>query len=138
MTTPAKEKTIKLVVRDEVTRRYEEVYPESEFRLADAVPLFLGPGGQWFTVPGVSTASVYAEWLAQHGAAPDPNERADEIAAQLRDMGFEAAVDTNGQVVVRLSRRKLPKWEVIGALGLDAEMEDLFHEHEDGSVRIDT
>ena len=135
--TQTPEKTIRLMALNPATHKVEEVYPESEFRLADAVPLFLGPGGQWFTVPGVSTASVYAEWLAQQGAAPDPNERADEIAAQLRDMGFEAAVDTNGQVVVSLSRRKLPKWEVIGALGLDAEMEDLFHEHEDGSVRID-
>lgn len=135
--TQTPEKTIRLMALNPATHKVEEVTPESDFDIAYAFPMFRGSDGRWYTVPGMTASAVYNDWLKQHGAAPDPNERADEIAAQLCRMGYLAVAESGGQVIVYRSASKLSKWEVLGALGLDAEMVDLLHEYPDGSVRID-
>lgn len=50
-----------------LTRRYEEVFPEDEVKIEQMIPLFKGGDNTYYTVPGVSAADVYDEWLAQVG-----------------------------------------------------------------------
>lgn len=130
--------TVRLFVVDHDTHRLEEVFPESEFRLSEAFPMFLGPDGRWYTVPGQTAQAVEAEWLKQHGATPPDWSLATDLAAEARNVGFDAQVTDQGTVIITQQRRHLPKHEVAMALALDDDMLDLLREYPDGSVRIDT
>ena len=136
--TQTPEKTIRLMALNPATHKVEEVTPESEFDIAYAFPMFRGSDGRWYTVPGMTASAVYNDWLKQHGATPPDWVLANDLAAEARNVGFEANVTGSGQVIITIANRRLPKYEVASALELDDEMLDLLFEYPDGSVRIDT
>lgn len=57
--------TIKLMAYNELRQQWEEVFPEDEFQVERAIPLFLGQDGKFYTVPGTTVAQVWDEWLHQ-------------------------------------------------------------------------
>ena len=59
---------IKMIARNPITRKIEEVYPEDEVAISEMIPMFMGPNQKYYTVPDCTTESVYAEWRKQQGA----------------------------------------------------------------------
>lgn len=58
--------TIRMMACNPMTRKMEEVYPESEVQISEMAPRFLCMGDQkWVSIPGIRTEDVYDEWLAQ-------------------------------------------------------------------------
>jgi len=56
---------IKLMARNPIRRKVEEVHPEDEFDARTAIPMFMGPDQEYYTVPGQTAAMVWDEWIAQ-------------------------------------------------------------------------
>ncbi len=56
---------IKLMARNSISRKVEEVHPEDEFDARTAIPMFMGPDQEYYTVPGQTAAMVWDEWIAQ-------------------------------------------------------------------------
>jgi len=59
---------IKMVARNPLTRKFEEVHPEDEVAISAMTPMFQGGDQKYYTVPDCTTESVYAEWRKQQGA----------------------------------------------------------------------
>jgi len=61
-----KKQTIKMIANNPITRRMEEVYPESEVSVNEMSPRFWCESDQmWVSVPDVSATEVYGEWVKQ-------------------------------------------------------------------------
>lgn len=56
---------IKLMARNPIRRKVEEVHPEDKFDARTAIPMFMGPDQEYYTVPGQTAAMVWDEWIAQ-------------------------------------------------------------------------
>ena len=66
MTNQTHHTKIKMIAYNPTTRRSEEVYPEDEVSISEMTPMFMGRDQKYYTVPGCTTESVYAEWVAQN------------------------------------------------------------------------
>lgn len=54
---------IKMVAFNPISRKYEDVYPESEVETSSMIPMFWCSGERrYMTVPGCTAADVYGEW----------------------------------------------------------------------------
>jgi hypothetical protein len=58
--------TIKMICRNPITRKLEEVYPEDEFSINRAFPVFLTSDGKYCSVPGCEAVDVWDKWISQH------------------------------------------------------------------------
>ena len=65
-----KQRKIKMVAYNNITRRHEEVFPEDEVTPEQMTPMFLGQHDKYYTVPGLDAADVLDEWLAQEVTNP--------------------------------------------------------------------
>jgi len=63
-----KMKRIKLVCRNPITRKFEEVHPEDEFDPSRAIPFFHCHDGKYYSIPDVQVSEIWNEWLAQEAS----------------------------------------------------------------------
>ena len=59
--------TIKMVARNPITRRFEEVFPKSEVTRGEMIPLFWSECLGWVSMPDADKAEAYNEWIEQMG-----------------------------------------------------------------------
>lgn len=58
--------TIKMIASNPETRKFEEVFPESEVEVNEMYPRFwVNSIGEWVSIPDVTAEDVYADWLKQ-------------------------------------------------------------------------
>jgi hypothetical protein len=57
---------IKMIARNPITRKVEEVHPEDEVPVSQMIPMFMGSDQHYYTVPDCAAENVYTEWIAQN------------------------------------------------------------------------
>ena len=57
---------IKIMARNPISRRIEEVHPEDEISASEVMPLFMGDDQRWYSVPDYPIEIAWSEWIAQN------------------------------------------------------------------------
>lgn len=56
---------IKMMSRNPITRKIEEVHPEDEVNMNQVIPFFMGDDQKWYSIPDYPIEIAWNEWIEQ-------------------------------------------------------------------------